>query len=79
AYLFGSIIQPGNFHPESDVDIAIEGATAQAYFDLWRTLEEDLPEWAIDLRDISQPSPFADLIRQTGMLIYERENPTTSS
>lgn len=79
AYLFGSVIQPGGFHLESDVDIAVEGIAAQAYTTLWRALEEALPEWNIDLRDISQPSPFADLIRQTGLLIYERKNTPAAS
>ena len=48
------------------------------YFDLWQALEEALPEWAIDLRDITRPSPFADLVRQTEILIYERKNSTES-
>jgi predicted nucleotidyltransferase len=79
AYLFGSVTHPGAFHEESDVDIAIEGVTAQEYFALWRALERALPDWVIDVRDITPASPFADLVRKTGVLIYERANsPATS-
>ncbi|RME49494.1 MAG: nucleotidyltransferase domain-containing protein [Caldilineae bacterium] len=70
AYLFGSVTQPGAFHDASDVDIAVEGVATEAYFPLWRALEEALPEWRIDLRDISSPFPFADRVRRTGVLIY---------
>ncbi len=79
AYLFGSIVQPNRFHSESDIDIAVEGITARTYTTLWRDLEEALPEWEVDLRDISHPSPFANLIRQTGMVIYERKDTPSAS
>jgi predicted nucleotidyltransferase len=73
AYLFGSITRPGAFHKKSDVDIAVEGVTAEEYLALWRALERALPDWAIDLRDITPASTFADLVRRTGVLIYARE------
>ncbi len=72
AYLFGSLTRPGAFHEASDIDIAVEGITAQEYFALWRALEQALPDWEVDLRDITSPSHFSDLIRKTGVLIYER-------
>jgi predicted nucleotidyltransferase len=74
AYLFGSITRPGAFHKKSDVDIAVEGVTAEEYLALWRALERALPDWAIDLRDITAASTFADLVRRTGVLIYAREH-----
>jgi len=79
AYLFGSVTLPGAFHVRSDVDIAVEGVTAEEYFALWRALEQALPDWAIDVRDITPASPFADLIRRTGVLIYERANSSATS
>ncbi len=51
AYLFGSVTRPGAFHKGSDVDIAVEGVTAEEYLAVWRALERALPDWAIDLRD----------------------------
>jgi len=79
AYLFGSVTRPGAFHEASDVDIAVEGMTAQEYFALWRALERALPDWAIDVRDITPASPFADLVRKTGVLIYERAGSSATS
>jgi len=79
AYLFGSVTRPGAFHEESDVDIAVEGVTAQEYFALWRALERTFPDWAIDVRDITPTSPFADLVRKTGVLIYERASSSATS
>lgn len=79
AYLFGSVTRPSAFHEESDVDIALEGATAQEYFAIWRALERAFPDWAIDVRDITPASPFADLVRKTGVLIYERADSSATS
>jgi predicted nucleotidyltransferase len=79
AYLFGSVTRLGAFHEASDVDIAVEGITAQEYFALWQALERALPDWAIDVRDITPASPFGDLIRKTGVLIYERTDSSTTS
>ena len=72
AYLFGSIVRPRAFRLDSDVDVAVGGIGAAEYFDLWRALERAAPDWAIDLRDISRPSLFAERVRETGLLIYER-------
>lgn len=80
AYLFGSVTREGAFHAESDIDIAIEGEIdAETYFALWHALERALPDWAIDLRDISTHSRFADLVRQYGELIYEQEDTIAAS
>lgn len=70
-YLFGSVVQPGQFHERSDVDIAVAGTDAAAYFDLWRELETVYTDRMIDLREINAPSHFADVVRQTGELIYD--------
>jgi predicted nucleotidyltransferase len=78
AYLFGSLTRPGAFHHASDIDVAVEGTTAQDYFALWKALEEALPDWVVDLRDVTSPSPFSDLVRRTGVLIYERTDSTAT-
>lgn len=78
-YLFGSIIQPGRFHQQSDIDVAVVGSTAADYFVFWRELETALPDWVIDLRDITDESPFASRVKRTGVLFYERTNPSTTS
>lgn len=71
-YLFGSVMENGRFHKKSDIDIAVEGTTAEAYFEFWRQAEAALPHWLIDVRDITPTSLFATRVKQTGLLIYER-------
>lgn len=71
-YLFGSVTRPGAFRLDSDVDVAIEGLGVEEYFPVWRAIEEAAPDWNIDVRDITAPSDFADRVRRTGRLIYER-------
>ncbi|MBE2220806.1 MAG: nucleotidyltransferase domain-containing protein [Anaerolineae bacterium] len=78
-FLFGSIVHPGQFHAKSDIDIGVLGTTAEDYFALWRELEAKLPEWIIDLRDISDDSFFANTVQKTGLLIYERANKLAKS
>jgi len=78
-FLFGSVIRPNAFRLHSDVDVAIEGLGPADYFSIWRAIEEAAPGWAIDLRDITQPSEFAERVQSTGKLIYERVNQTSSS
>lgn len=78
-YLFGSVIRHGQFHQRSDVDMGVVGTTAEDYFELWRQLEAALPAWPIDLREISEDSFFADSVKRTGLLIYERTNQTVTS
>jgi len=77
-YLFGSVTRPGAFDTASDIDIAVEGTTAADYFAVWRDLERALPNWTVDVREIDAPSPFADRVRETGVLIYERADTATS-
>jgi uncharacterized protein len=71
-YLFGSILRPGAFHKWSDIDVAVAGITPEAYFGFWKALEEALPNWLIDLRDIDTPSLFSDRVKQNGVLLYVR-------
>lgn len=78
-YLFGSVIRDNAFRVDSDVDVAIEGLGVADYFPIWRAIEEAAPDWMIDVRDITRSSAFADRVRTTGRLIYERSHPTAQS
>ena len=70
AYLFGSVLKPGAFRPGSDIDIAIDGGSAEDYFALWHELEDALPEWFIDLRDLPPHTLFTRHVLERGMKIY---------
>jgi predicted nucleotidyltransferase len=71
-FLFGSVTRENAFRTDSDVDVAIEGLGVADYFPIWKAIEEAAPDWTIDVRDITQPSEFADRVRARGKLIYER-------
>jgi predicted nucleotidyltransferase len=38
-YLFGSLLQPGRFRPDSDIDVAVECDTLTTESIFWRSLE----------------------------------------
>lgn len=69
-YLFGSVLRFGRFQTSSDIDVAIEGGTAEDYFAFWRDLQEALPDWLIDLRDLPPATLFAQRVYETGEKIY---------
>jgi predicted nucleotidyltransferase len=73
AYLFGSVTRPGAFRADSDVDIAIEGSSAADYFAIWRRLEEAMPDWLVDVRELLSDTWLAQRIYRQGYLVYERE------
>ncbi len=79
AYLFGSVLRPGSFQANSDIDIAVSGIEPQVYSSLWHELETALPDWFIDLRELPDDSSFTTIVKLTGKKIYERANtPFTS-
>ena len=71
AYVFGSILERGNFTSDSDLDIGVEGLKEKEYFKVWAKLEEitDVP---IDLRTIDKDTFFARSVKKNGKLIYDR-------
>jgi len=70
-YLFGSILRPGAFHPvHSDIDIAIEGGSAEEYFAFWHELEDSLPDWLVDLRDLPPDTRFKAHVQKLGEKVY---------
>lgn len=72
AYLFGSILQPGRFHAESDVDVAIDCDDLESETPFWRALETAL-ERNVDLRP--REGSIARAVEDYGELVYEREVP----
>jgi predicted nucleotidyltransferase len=76
AYLFGSILKSGGFGPNSDIDIAVEGANTALCFDIWRDLEQSAPEWQFDVRPLAEKDLFSERIRRKGNIVYERTTTT---
>jgi predicted nucleotidyltransferase len=69
-YLFGSLLQPGQFRPDSDVDVAIDCHDVEIETPFWRMLEEAL-ERDVDLRP--RIGAIARAVEQGGELCYERQ------
>jgi len=80
--LFGSIIQPGRFRPDSDIDVAVaydfttlEGVSAESAF--WRALEQELRR-NVDVRPLRDV--IAEIAASQGEEVYSckdahRESP----
>lgn len=71
-YLFGSVLQPGRFRSDSDVDVAIDSDDIEAETPFWRLLEEAL-ERNVDLRP--RLGAVARAVEDGGELCYERKVP----
>jgi predicted nucleotidyltransferase len=71
-YLFGSLLQPERFRPDSDVDVAIDCDDIEVETPFWRKLEEALKR-DVDLRP--RIGAVARAVEQGGELCYEREVP----
>lgn len=54
--LFGSLVT-GNFRKDSDVDIAVDGLSVDAYFKALSILEETLDDVNFDLVDLKEALP----------------------
>ncbi len=76
-FLFGSATRPGGLGAASDLDVAVEGTlSAEEFFAFWRDLERTVDVGPIDLVELDRRDVyFAQRIRETGELIYERETP----
>jgi predicted nucleotidyltransferase len=71
-HLFGSLLHPGRFHPDSDVDVAIDCDDIEVETPFWRMLEEELKR-DVDLRP--RIGAVARAVEEEGELCYEREVP----
>lgn len=50
--LFGSLAHTAWFSSDSDVDLAVEGLTGDAYWQAWRWLEEKISDRSVDLVEL---------------------------
>jgi predicted nucleotidyltransferase len=66
AYLFGSILSPGRFQPDSDVDVT----------PFWRALEDELHR-NVDVRP--RQGAVARAVEDSGERCYEREVPDSGA
>jgi predicted nucleotidyltransferase len=71
-YLFGSILRPGRFRPDSDVDLAVDCEDIEVETPFWRALEEAL-ERDVDLRP--RTGAVARAVEEEGELCYEQKVP----
>jgi predicted nucleotidyltransferase len=70
-YLFGSLLQPGRFRPESDIDLAVECDMLATESNFWRTLEHELRR-DVDVRPLC--GALKDIVTLQGEPIYERQD-----
>ena len=66
AYVFGSLVTPGRFIPESDVDIAVEQIDPVHFFEAMGEFSMRLKR-EVDLVELNK-CHFADKIRREGIL-----------
>jgi len=70
-YLFGSIVQPGKFTEDSDIDVAVECQSVETESAFWRVLEQALQR-DIDVRPYT--GAIVDAVKWYGEKVYERES-----
>jgi len=70
-YLYGSLVYH-RFHDNSDIDIAVDGASREQLDAVVRALEADSP-FRLDIRPFEDFSPpFQELITEFGESLYDR-------
>ena len=70
-YVFGSLVQPGRFRSDSDIDVAVECDTLETESAFWRALEREL-ERDVDVRPLS--GAIAEAVANEGELVYGRQD-----
>jgi predicted nucleotidyltransferase len=70
-YLFGSLVQPGRFRPDSDIDIAVECDTIETESIFWRALERELKR-DVDVRPLV--GAIVETVADSGEQVYERQD-----
>ncbi len=55
--LFGSLAHEAWSISDSDVDLAVEGLSEDAYWDAWRLAEEMISDHSVDLIELEKASP----------------------
>jgi hypothetical protein len=70
-YLFGSVASPEFFHEKSDVDLAVEGISAEKYFSALAKLSGVFGGRKVDLVPLEDAAPgIKKRIEEKGKLIY---------
>jgi len=70
--VFGSLVRD-RFGEDSDIDIAVEGLSAQDFFTAWCTVERHCTR-EIDLKPMEKLEPrFKSRVLETGKVIYEKK------
>lgn len=70
-YLFGSLVQPGRFGFDSDIDVAVECDTLEIESVFWRALEREL-ERDVDVRSLT--GAVAEIVTDKGEQVYGRQD-----
>ncbi|MCK4473476.1 MAG: nucleotidyltransferase domain-containing protein [Anaerolineae bacterium] len=65
--LFGSLVKPGRFRPDSDIDVAVECDTLEIENAFWRALEREL-ERDVDVRPLT--GTIAEALAREGEQVY---------
>ena len=66
--LFGSLASGAWSTASSDVDLAIEGISADSYWAAWRTVEDIVGSWPVDLIEVETVGePLRQNIQQNGI------------
>jgi len=69
-YLFGSCTQKERgYH---DIDIAVEGIPPHRFFKFYAEVMRQLNQ-PVDVIDLSEQNPLAQLVKERGIVIYGRE------
>jgi predicted nucleotidyltransferase len=71
-YLFGSLVQPGRFRPDSDIDVAVECDSLETESAFWRALERELGR-DVDVRPLT--GAIAEAVSRGGEQVYGRQDP----
>ena len=69
AYLYGSLAKD-TFHPDSDIDIAVDGLDPRELDGLRKRLEP-LTEFRVDLRDLDGTPEFRKVIEFYGVVLHD--------
>ncbi len=66
-YLYGSLLQPGRFRPDSDIDLAVECDTLETESAFWRAVEQELGR-DVDVRPLT--GAIAEAVADGGKQVY---------
>ena len=66
-YLYGSLLRPGGFRADSDIDLAVACDSLETESVFWRALEREL-ERNVDLRPLA--GVIAEVVEREGERVY---------